>query len=205
MRRKQFLDKTYDLDSAEATRQFYNEWSANYDAEIVENGYATPARCASALKEFADKLTSPLLDIGCGTGMSGTAFRDAGFSTIDGADFSAEMLAEARKKDIYRALVQTDLANPFPFAAGQYANIAAVGVLNPGHAPAETLDSVIALLPRGGCFVFSLNDHAMRDGSYEGRICEYVDAGSAQLVFREYGDHLPKIGLKSNVYVLKRQ
>jgi len=203
--KKQFLDKAYDLDGAEATRQFYDDWSESYDAEVRENGYATPARCAAALKKFTGGLATPLLDIGCGTGVSGEAFRDAGFTTIDGADFSAEMLAAAKKKDLYRDLIQTDLANPFPFEPGKYANIAAVGVLNPGHAPAETLDAVIPLLPRGGCFVFSLNDHAMEDGSYEGRILEHVDTGSTLLMFREYGDHLPKIGLKSNVYVLKRQ
>lgn len=205
MSKKQFLGDAYGLDGAGATRKFYDDWSGSYDAEVLDNGYAAPARCAAALKQFAGARASPLLDIGCGTGISGEAFREAGFTAIDGADFSAEMLAAAKRKKIYRDLVQTDLENPFPFEPGHYANIAAVGVLNPGHAPATTLDTVIALLPRGGCFVFSLNDHALEDGTYEGRIHEHVDAGSAQLRFCEYGEHLPKIGLKSNVYVLQTQ
>jgi len=198
------LQNAYGLDSAEATREFYDKWAEGYDAEVSENGYVTPQRAAAALAEFVEDKSAPLLDIGCGTGMSGQALLDAGFSLIDGCDFSAEMLAVAREKGIYRALFNTDLENPFPFQTGTYANISAVGVLNPGHAPAEALDQVLELLLAGGCFVFSLNDHALQDHSYEARINEHVDAGNARLLFREYGTHLPEIDLKSNVYVLQK-
>jgi len=136
--------------------------------------------------------------------MSGEALKAAGFSTLDGCDFSSEMLAKADEKNIYRATITTNLEEPFPFEHGAYANLAAIGVLNPGHAPASTLDEILALLPQGGLFVFSLNDHALEDHSYEARLNEHVDSGSAALLFREHGSHLPKIDLKSNVYVLKK-
>ncbi|MFQ5622192.1 MAG: class I SAM-dependent DNA methyltransferase [Paracoccaceae bacterium] len=206
MEKKRFLEGAYSLDGAEATREFYDAWSKSYDEEIRESGYASPARCAAALRRFAADRSAPLLDIGCGTGVSGEAFRAAGFMTIDGTDFSADMLAVAQgKKGLYRKLTKTDVTDPFPIATGEYANIAAVGVLSPGHAPAETLDTVMSLLNPGGNFVFSLNDHALEDGRYEDRIREHVDAGSSVLAFREYGEHLPKIGLKATVYVLRRQ
>lgn len=200
---KKLLDNAYGLDGAAETRAFYDQWADSYDAEVTENGYATPARCAKALASFVDDLSAPLLDIGCGTGMSGQALYATGFTTIDGCDFSAEMLEKAREKGLYRDLINTDLEEPFPFAAGTYRNASAIGVLNPGHAPAETLDAILALLEPGGMLVFSLNDHAMADRSYEARINEHVDSGSATLLFREYGDHLPEIDLKSNVYVLE--
>lgn len=201
---KKMLPNAYGLDGAAATQSFYDEWAASYDEEVGENGYATPARCAEALARFADNAQAPLLDIGCGTGISGAALAAAGFDTITGCDFSAEMLSRAEEKGIYKDLLNTDLENPFPFATGDFANIAAVGVLNPGHAPATTLDDVLALLNPDGCFVFSLNDHAMEDHTYAARINEHVDCGNARLLFREYGDHLPEIDLKSHVFVLQK-
>jgi len=201
---KAFLDSAYNLDGADETRNFYNDWADTYDAEVAENGYATPGRCAAALAEFSGDLALPLLDIGCGTGISGAAFSAAGFGTIDGSDFSDEMLARAKLKGVYRTLLKADLTNPLPFDTGAYPAISAVGVLNPGHAPASTLDEILGKLPKGGHFVFSLNDHALEDKSYEGRLSEHVDCGNAELMYKDYGDHLPKIGLKSNVYVLRK-
>jgi predicted TPR repeat methyltransferase len=201
---KKMLQNAYGLDSGEATRGFYNEWAATYDDEVAENGYITPDRCATALASFVSDPTEPLLDVGCGTGISGAALRGHGFTTLDGCDFSAEMLKLATDKGVYRKLHNTDLEAPFPFEQGAYANIAAIGVLNPGHAPASTFDEIVALLNPGGHFVFSLNDHAMADKSYETRIMEHVDTGSVSLLFSEYGDHLPKIDLKSNVYVVRK-
>ena len=199
-----FLDNVYDLDSAEKTRGYYDKWAGAYDDTMDENGYATPDRCAIALAAYAPDLTIPILDIGCGSGISGAALKKAGFTTIDGCDFSAEMLAIAGQKSVYRHLTNTDLENPFPFEQGSYSALSAVGVLNPGHAPATTMDEVLGLLDRDGLFVFSLNDHALEDYSYEARLNEHLDAGTARLLFKEHGTHLPKIDLKSTVYVLQK-
>lgn len=201
---QQMLDKAYGLENADKTRTFYDEWAASYDDEISQNGYATPQRCAKALAQFVDDKSAPLLDIGCGTGISGLAMRDVGFTTISGCDFSPQMLDKAREKDVYRELINTNLEEPFPFKPGSYSNVSAIGVLNPGHAPASTLDEIMGLLKTGGHLVFSLNDHALEDPTYEARLNEHLDSGNASLLFREYGPHLPKIDLKSNVYVLEK-
>ena len=199
-----FLDNVYDLDTPDDTRRFYDDWSDTYDAEVAENLYATPARLAEALATHVLNKHTPILDLGCGTGVSGAALREAGFDTIDGSDFSAQMLAHAKVKGIYRQLLRADLTDPMPFEDGAYKIITAVGVLNPGHGPAEVLDAVLAKLPRGGTFAFSLNDHALADPGYEGRLMDHLDCGTAMLLTKEYGPHLPKIGLKSNVYVLQK-
>ena len=202
---KTFLDNVYGMTDPDSTQAFYGEWAKTYDAEVRANGYATPERCAAALAQFAEDASAPLLDIGCGTGLSGEAFAAQDFSIIDGSDFTPEMMEIALTKRVYRKMLAADLNNPMPFEPGDYANIAAVGVLNPTHAPAETLDAVMERLLPGGLFVFSLNDHALADGSYEGRLREHVDVGASELLFSEYGTHLPKIDLKSTVYVLRKR
>lgn len=199
-----FLDKAYGTRDAAATRQLYDDWAASYEAEIAENGYATPGRCAAALARFTKDKSAPILDFGCGTGLSGLALKLAGFSVIDGMDLSPEMLGEARKKDIYRALSVVAGTGAPDIPKGQYSAIAAMGVIGSGAAPVHMLDNLMHALPRDGKCVFSLNDNALRDPAYEARVMEWTDCGAARLLFREHGDHLPGIGMKSNVYVLEK-
>ena len=201
---RRFLDQAYGLPDRQATAAFYGDWAASYDAEITANGYATPGRCAAALAAHAADRSAPVLDIGCGTGLSGLALAAAGFQTIDGTDLSDEMLAGAGRRGVYRRLARGDLADPLPVGPGAYANAAAVGVVSPGHAPPETLDAVLAILPPGGCLAFSLNDHALAEPSFPGRIERLVARGAAELVFRQHGPHLPGIGLEATVYVLRK-
>ena len=132
--------------------------------------------------------------------------RAAGFECIDGLDISPEMLAKAEAKDIYRSLAVADLSEPLDYVEpGTYQNAAAIGVLNPNFMPAQLIDQVLDLLPAGGCFVLSLNDHALIEGSMETRVLELTEYGIADLAFKEQGDHLPGIDLQSTVYVLQKR
>lgn len=201
-----FLSSAYALHSVDDARRHYDDWAASYDADVSENEYVTPARCAAALARFVPDLGAPVLDIGCGTGLSGRALREAGFSTIDGTDLSPEMLERAKALGgVYRSLFPGDLTEPLPVAAGAYAHMAAVGVINPGHAPPETVDAVLALLPTAGCFVFSLNDLALAEAGFPAKIDEVAAGGTADCVFRAHGPHLPGIGLEATVFVLRKR
>ena len=66
---KTFLDKAYDGGTGDS-RALYAEWSDTYDQEVGKNGYATPERTAKTLAQFATDLNQPILDYGCGTGLS---------------------------------------------------------------------------------------------------------------------------------------
>jgi predicted TPR repeat methyltransferase len=199
-----FLDKVYTLSADTPTEALYKDWAATYDREVTEAGYATPGRAAAALASVVAEKTAPILDMGCGTGLSGIALRSAGFEVIDGVDLTQEMLDQARSLNLYRDLQRTDVSDPLPFKSGTHSHVAAIGLFSPSHAPAGTVDLVLRYLPRGGCFVFSLNDHALDDPTYEGVIRNWVDCGAARVLFKEYGDHLPSEGIQSVVYVLQK-
>ena len=59
-------------------------------------------------------------------------------------------------------------------------------------------------LATGGRIVLSFNDHALEDPANEAKLQAHIDAGKARMLFKEYGDHLPGIGVNSNVYVLEK-
>lgn len=196
-----FLDKVYAARDHDGTRAIYDEWSASYDAEVGELGYATPARCAAALANYAPDKSAQMLDFGCGTGLAGLALRMAGFDTIDGVDLSTEMLAQARQKNVYRKLTQI-AADAKP--ASDYTLMSAVGVLGSGAAPISTLDTLVHALPKNGKLVFSLNDRALADPLNTGRLNEWLDCGAARLLFKEHGPHLPGRDMNSTVYVVEK-
>ncbi|MBD3663131.1 class I SAM-dependent DNA methyltransferase [Sulfitobacter aestuariivivens] len=199
-----FLDKAYSARDARSTRKLYDDWAESYEEELGKNGYATPARCAKALAEFSDNKSAPVLDFGCGTGLSGVALKREGFSTIDGLDLSADMLARARDKNIYRDLQVIEAKSRLSHKPGAYAAIAAIGVIGAGAAPIETFDALMRGLARGGHLVLSFNDHALDDPRHEARLNEWLDCGAATLLFREHGDHIPGIDIGSNVYVIEK-
>lgn len=200
---RKFLDIVYEY-IGKGVADFYDDWAATYEAEVAENGYVTPGRCARALARHLKQPDAPILDFGCGTGLSGLALRAEGFSTIDGIDLSAEMLEQARAKGIYRTLTQVDGAGPLPVQPGDYQAIAAIGVIGPGAAPLAVFDTLTGLLARGGFMTFSYNDHALRDPTYEARLNEYVDVGALRLLHREYGPHLPTRNIHAMVYVVEK-
>ena len=198
-----FLNIVYDQGRTDP-RNLYAKWSKTYDNKVSLNGYLTSQHCAKALAQFSNELNTPVLDYGCGTRLSGEALRAEGFTTIQGRDLSKEMLALANAKSIYSVLKCFDPGKGPELAADMFHVIAAVGVISVGAEPPPTFDFIFDLLAPKGLFVFSFNDHAFADPSFEAKVKEYIDSSSADLLLKEYGDHLPGAGLKSNVYVLKK-
>ncbi len=196
-----FLDKAYETQNA---RLLYDDWASSYDKEVGDNGYVTPGRCAAALRAHMPDLGQPILDFGCGTGLSGLALRLAGFVTIDGVDLSGDMLQQARAKNLYRNLAQIEEDAPLGHSPGDYGAICAIGVIGAGAAPISVFDTLMDGLATGGRLVFSFNDHTLEVPENQDRLQHYLDTGQAGLLFSEYGDHLPGINLKSSVYVIEK-
>jgi predicted TPR repeat methyltransferase len=199
-----FLNKVYNARDAASTRTLYDDWASTYEAEVGANGYVTPGRCAEALAQFMTDKSQPILDFGCGTGLSGLALKLAGFDVLDGQDLSADMLEKAKDKGIYRSLKLVEADGSPPCAPGTYAAIAAIGVIGAGAAPIALFDTLMESLDMGGFLLMSFNDHALEDPENEARLNDWVDRGEAVLRFKEYGPHLPGIDLKSNVYLLEK-
>ncbi len=204
MSKRQFLKELCGTQVQSDIKSFYDEWSQSYEEEVTEQGYATPKRCADALAASVDDLDGPVLDFGCGTGISGEALAGAGFAEIDGCDISEQMLEAARKKNLYRRLWVSEEANPVAFPPGTYRHITAVGVISAGAAPVTLMDDLYGALPSGGTLTFSFNERTLKEPQFAQRVYEYVDTAAVHLLFRQHGDHLPGIDMTSTVYVMQK-
>ncbi|MEM6616531.1 MAG: class I SAM-dependent methyltransferase [Pseudomonadota bacterium] len=197
------FDKVYAAETQEERDAVYTSWSATYEHDVMAAGYMTPARCAAALSRHAENLDIPILDIGCGTGLSGMAMTGSGFTTIDGSEINTEMRTIAEDRAIYRKLFAGDADNPFPFEPGAYDAITAVGVIGAGAAPLSLLQAAFDYLSPGALCVFSFNDHTLEDPSYKDFVEDQEKSGHLSILEDEHGLHLPGKDMGARVYVVR--
>jgi predicted TPR repeat methyltransferase len=148
-------------------RTLFDQYAPAFDAALVEGlGYRAPALLRACVERECAKLGRPLrfgsmLDLGCGTGLAGVAFR----SCIDwmvGVDISPAMIAQAKMKVIYDRLHAAELAGFMceEIAAGARHHLivsADVFVYFSDLAPAFAC--VAELLAPDGLFAFTVETH----------------------------------------------
>lgn len=111
-------------------RTLFDQFAADYDTRMRGRlGYAAP----SILRDLAQYLIDPMgrfdvLDLGCGTGLSGVAFKPIA-KRLDGIDLSPRMLEQARALKIYDTLVAGDVEQLPETLRGPYHIAVAADVL----------------------------------------------------------------------------
>lgn len=155
------LRRAYAVASTEDGQQLYEDWAATYDATMLEGlGYLTPQLVAEALAQHLKAPGAPVLDVGCGTGLVGGEAAALGYTTVDGLDLSAAMLAVAAQRGAYRHLLEGDLTQPLPLGNAEYAAVMCAGTFTSGHVDASCLDELVRVLRPGGWLVCTVH-HAV--------------------------------------------
>lgn len=203
---KRYLGKVYEMKDGDETRALYNEWAEVYDAELSENAYQTPRRVAEALRKMIDpNSTVSVLDVGCGSGLSGMALHPEGFTTIDGCDYSTGMLAKAKEAGVYRRLFEADLnAPPMDCTSSTYDAVALVGVFSFGHVMADALDDVLRVAKTEAPIIIGMNNHFYEEGSVPAKLEALAAQGKIVDRQDEIGDHLPGVDLKGWVITFRK-
>ncbi len=97
---------------AVAVRALFDNYSSYYDSAMMDSlGYRAPSHLRGLAARVMPNAAPPMriLDLGCGTGLSGEAFKDLAVGgRLDGIDLSAGMIEEARRRDIYSDLMVED-------------------------------------------------------------------------------------------------
>eukprot|EP00929_Paragymnodinium_shiwhaense_P067619 TRINITY_DN34007_c0_g1_i1.p1 TRINITY_DN34007_c0_g1~~TRINITY_DN34007_c0_g1_i1.p1 ORF type:complete len:260 (-),score=31.41 TRINITY_DN34007_c0_g1_i1:661-1374(-) len=121
------------IKGSEAEKNRFDKWAGTYDRDICSWGYTAPELVAAASEAFGVHKSGPILDLGCGTGLSGQRMKQKGYSNLHGCDISAASLEvlERGKPGVYKdtKVVDAELG-PQPFEDGFFAGVICVGVLS---------------------------------------------------------------------------
>jgi predicted TPR repeat methyltransferase len=182
----ELMRRAYGLNEGAEARRLYRDWAETYDAHLeTDLGYILPGIVAD---HFAGIITKSagragrVLDIGCGTGLVGQSLSGHGFSQIDGLDFSPEMLAQARAKEVYGTLIEADLTTTLDIETATYVAAICTGTFTEGHVSADAFDEIFRILTPGGLFVASINMEIWKEGGFGPKIDALTQADVMQVI-----------------------
>lgn len=149
-------------------RTLFDHYAPDFDRSLTEGlNYQAPALLLAAVETAANKVGRPahfgaMLDLGCGTGLAGAAFRSKADKLV-GIDLSPRMVDVARDKDTYDRLAVSDLLEFLSAerTAGQaYDLVVAADVFAylPDLAPVAA--AAAPVLAPGGFFAFTVETHS---------------------------------------------
>ena len=146
-------------------RRLFDQYAARYDEALTQNlDYRGPAVLLAAVEAATAALGLPMrfgtaLDLGCGTGLCGTAFRPF-VGTLTGVDIAPAMIAKAQAKGPYDRLATADLAEFLKGeAAGSYRLVIAGDVLVYISDATPIFAAVARVLSPGGVFACTVESH----------------------------------------------
>ena len=160
------LTNAYALRGPDDCLRLYRDWADSYDRDFAEGmDYRMPAHVAGAFMAAGGQ--GPVLDVGAGTGLLAQALRGMGFQgDIDGIDISADMLARAAEKGVYRSLTVADVLRPLNLA-GRYAGIVSSGTFTHGHVGPQALPHLLDMALPGAQFAVSIKADTYRDEGFD--------------------------------------
>ncbi len=146
-------------------RAVFDQYAARFDNALVEGlAYRGPQRLLEAVgraRAVPAAGFATMLDLGCGTGLAGAAFRTK-VQHLTGIDLSPGMIAEARAKEIYDRLQTGELAEFLVAeraASRHYDLVVAADVFVYLFDLGPVARAVADVLSPGGLFAFTVETH----------------------------------------------
>ena len=199
-----FLEHCYGLKTARDVRAFYERYAGAYDTVLREAaGYVAPEVTARIFAGHVEDRSARIIDLGCGTGLAGEALGAHGYSCVDGADFAEPMLAEARAKGVYRALLPLDLNDSSALHGRRYDAAISVGSFGEAHIGPGALDGVLPFIARGGIFCVCVNERCIGEIGFGAKFREMHERGAVEILSLARHPYHVKAGIEGRVCVMR--
>jgi predicted TPR repeat methyltransferase len=149
-------------------RRLFDQYAARYDAALTDRlAYRGPALLRDAVEAASRAAGRPMrfgsvLDLGCGTGLAGAAFRPIA-DWLVGVDLSPAMIAQAAAKGLYDRLATADVADCIAdeiAGAAKYHLVTAADVFVYVNDPGPIVAGAARLLAPDGLLAFTVETHS---------------------------------------------
>ena len=137
----------------------FDSFAASFEAKLEKLSYRAPALVAAMLERsgLAQSKSLETLDAGCGTGLCGPLVAPYA-RRLTGVDLSEGLLAHARQKNIYDALIRIDLTEYLRGHHGTFDLIVSADTLVYFGDLEEAVAAAAAALRPGGILAFTLEE-----------------------------------------------
>ncbi len=162
--------------------------------QVVADGLL---RAVERLGVAPERLT--LLDLGAGTGLVGELVAARGITDVIGVDAleSARQACLRDRPGVYRDYLVGDLARDDGLLVKELALLEASAMTGAGafggtHAPAQTLESSLALLPEGAPVAFTIAEQWTQSdgpGAFRTPLAQMIEEGRLRLIERSRFQH----------------
>jgi predicted TPR repeat methyltransferase len=141
-------------------RTLFDQYAPRFDEALKGLAYGGPVRLREAVEKARPGASfNHMLDLGCGTGLAGAAFRPL-VQHLTGVDLSPAMVAQARAKQIYSRLDTGDLLQFLTAEQpGSYDLVIAADVFVYLFDLAPVAAAVARVLRPNGAFGFTVETH----------------------------------------------
>jgi predicted TPR repeat methyltransferase len=139
-------------------QELFNHYAQTYDQHMEQTlHYKTPQQLHALLNAYRALLPAQpsILDLGCGTGLVGKYFNDLKGEFI-GIDLADEMLAIAKKRDIYKELHANDILEYLQHTENKFDLIIASDVFNYFGKLEDIFSACNRVLQPKGLLLFSI-------------------------------------------------
>lgn len=142
----------------EYIKNLFDNYAGHFEQHLTEVlHYQTP----QLLRQLVNKVlptANPhwkILDLGCGTGLSGEQFKDLTDQLV-GIDLSSRMLAKAKAKNIYTSLIEASIVDALQQQTEKYDLVLSIDTLVYFGDLTEVFKYVKQVLTEKGLFAFSI-------------------------------------------------
>ena len=187
---EQLLARAYALrgNDPDETRKLYSDWAETYDQTMLDGlSYSSPRRIATLAAVTEARRDARILDVGCGTGLLASYLRAHGFNRVDGLDYSAPMLAVAKREGRIDQAFLCDLNERLELEAECYDMLASTGTFTHGHVEAGCLPELLKLLVPGGRLICTVHRDIWDEGGFGSGLQELTEAKVVAVRSREIG------------------
>lgn len=197
-------DNIYELKDSSDAKALYQGWAATYEHDLVERmGWKGHHAVAMTMANCLTPATATVLDVGCGTGLCGQVLYEQGFRHTTGTDLTDAMLALARTKAVYEALVVADATQPLPFEKGRFDGICSAGLFSHGPLLPAHIELMLGPLKLGGIAVHTINGLAYEKLGYGKTLTRLAGRGRVDLIGIQSIEYNLNVGIAGKLVVLR--